>query len=339
MLPDVRAYRARGGARPRVVNAYDAHDHIYADLLQHGGVVVVRGRGIVASRVIQRLDEVRKQNSAVRILHLLQTPIESGHRYGRVQRRTAHHWEFQVFNWPKACWGGELRARLAQAGERERDQLLTLWGGTTTAERAEWVELIDRGIREGWYQIRFGEIQRLELQPDGTLLIGTRDWGVLPGLTSFCADAIIDCTGLEPSVDRQPLLRDLLMHYQLQRNSRGGVPVDDSFAVVGMANGPGRMYASGVMAFGGAFAPVDSFLGLQYAALCSVEALVAQRAPALRPLSWSRSLRQWLAWARGVQPRPRHCAAAGRPARCYLARSAWLCPLSSDLRLAISRHH
>jgi len=302
VLPDVRAYQARGGDRRRVVNAYDAHDHIYAQLLQHGGVVVVRGRGIVTSRIIQRLDEVRRQNSAVRILHLLQTPIESGHRYGRVQRRTAHHWEFQVFNWPKACWGGELRARLAQASEHERDQLLAVWGGTTTAERADWVELIDRGTREGWYQIRFGEIQRLELQSDRTLLIGMRDWGAPPGLTSFCADAIIDCTGLESSVDRQSLLREMLMHYQLQRNSRGGVPIDDSFAVVGMANGSGRMYTSGVMTLGGAFAPVDSFLGLQYAALCSVEALVAQQAPALRPLTGLRSLRQWLAWARGAPP-------------------------------------
>jgi pSer/pThr/pTyr-binding forkhead associated (FHA) protein len=302
MLPDVQAYRARAGDRRRVVNAYDAHDHVYAHLLQHGGVVVVRGRGIAASRIIERLDEVRRQNPAVRILHLLQAPIESGHRYGGVRRRTAHHWEFQVFNWPKACWGGELRERLAQASHQERRQLLAVWGGTTTAERAEWVALIDRGIREGWYQIRFGEIQRLELRPDGMLLIGTRDWGAPPGQTSFCADVIIDCTGLETSVTRQPLLWDMLTHYQLQRNSRGGVLVDDSFAVVGMANGPGRMYASGVMTFGGHFAPVDSFLGLQYAALCSVEALVALRAPELRPLTALRSLRQWLVWARGVQP-------------------------------------
>jgi pSer/pThr/pTyr-binding forkhead associated (FHA) protein len=302
VLPGVRVYRTRAGDRRLVVNAYDAHDHVYADLLQHGGVVVVRGRGIVASRIIQRLDEVRRQNPAVRVLHLLQTPIEAGHRYDRVQRRTAHHWEFQVFNWPKACWGGELRERLALAGDQERGQLLAVWGGTTTAERAEWIALIDRGIREGWYQTRFGEIHHLEPQRDGTLLVGMRDWGAPQGLTSFCADFIIDCTGLDASVDRQPLLRDMLTHYRLQRNQRGGIQVDDSFAVVGMANGPGRMYASGVMTFGGHFAPVDSFLGLQYAALCSVEALVAQRAPALRPLVGLRSLWQWLAWARGVQP-------------------------------------
>jgi pSer/pThr/pTyr-binding forkhead associated (FHA) protein len=302
ILPDIRAYRARTGDRRHVVNAYEAHDHIYTDLLQHGGVVLLRGRGIVASRIIQRLDEVRRHNSAISILHLLQTPIESGHRYGGVQRRTAHHWEFQVFNWPKACWGGELRVHLEQADDQERNQLLTIWGGTTTASRAEWVTIIDRGIREGWYQIRFGEMHHVEPQADGILLVSMRERGAIPKLTAFCADFIIDCTGLETSIDRQPLLRDLLTHYQLGRNPRGGLQVDNSFAVVGMDNGPGRMYASGAMTFGGPFAPVDSFLGLQYAALCSAEALVALRAPALRPLTPLRSLRQWIAWARGVQP-------------------------------------
>ncbi len=46
-----------------------------------------------------------------------------------------------------------------------------------------------------------------------------------------------------------------------------------------MSNGPGRVYASGVMTLGGPNAAVDSFLGLQYAALRSVEDLAAQHAP------------------------------------------------------------
>jgi hypothetical protein len=62
------------------------------------------------------------------------------------------------------------------------------------------------------------------------------------------------------------------------------------------------MYASGAPAFGGSFAPVDSFLGLQYAALCSVEALAGLHAPELRPLTSLRSIMQWIAWARGVAP-------------------------------------
>ncbi|NJL69261.1 MAG: hypothetical protein HC894_26300, partial [Microcoleus sp. SM1_3_4] len=55
---------------------------------------------------------------------------------------------------------------------------------------------------------------------------------------------------------------------------------------------------------GGPYAPVDSFLGLQYAALRSVESLAQVREPkvsgressAIRKLSAGRSLVQWLKW-------------------------------------------
>jgi len=69
-----------------------------------------------------------------------------------------------------------------------------------------------------------------------------------------------------------------------------------------MSNGPGRVYASGVMTLGGPNAAVDSFLGLQYAALRSVEDLAAQHAPGLHALAPIRSFSQWFRWARGVQP-------------------------------------
>jgi pSer/pThr/pTyr-binding forkhead associated (FHA) protein len=302
ILPDVRVYRARTGDRTHVVNAYEAHDHLYAHLRQHGGVVVVRGRGIVASRIIQLLDEARAQNDDITILHLLQSPIAAGQRYGNVQRRTAHHWEFQVFNWPKACWGGEFRARLERGDERERAQLLRAWGGTTTAERAEWTAIVERGMREGWYQIRFGAIGHVEPNPDGTLTIVIRGHGALRERTALCADFVIDCTGLEEHLEDHPLLSDLQAHYQLEHNAHGRLSIDSTFKVTGMANRGGRMYASGTPVFGGPFAPVDSFLGLQYAAWRSVEALVALGAPGLRPMTGLRSLRQWLTWARGGPP-------------------------------------
>jgi pSer/pThr/pTyr-binding forkhead associated (FHA) protein len=302
VLPDVQEYRARTGDRAHVVNAYEPHDHVYAHLRRHGGAVVVRGRGIVASRIIQLLGEARAQNDDISILHLLQSPIAAGRRYGNVQRRAAHHWEFQVFNWPKACWGGEFRAQLERSDEQERAQLLHIWGGTTTAERAEWTAVVERGLREGWYQIRFGALGHLEPNPDGALTIVIRGHGGLRERTALCADFVIDCTGLEEQLEDHPLLSDLLAHYQLERNLHGQLKVDGTFEVAGMANGTGRTYASGTPAFGGSFAPVDSFLGLQYAAWRSVEALAAQRAPGLRRLGGLRSLRQWLAWAQGRAP-------------------------------------
>ena len=302
ILPEVQEYRARTSDRKRLVNAYEPHDHVYGHVRKHGGVVVVRGRGIVASRIIQLLGEARAHNDDVTILHLLQSPLAAGQRYGNVQRRTAHHWEFQVFNWPKACWGGEFRALLEQSDEREHAQLLRAWGGTTTAERAEWIAIIDRGSREGWYQIRFGAIGHVEPNPDGTLTIVIRGHGALHERTALCADFVIDCTGLEEELANHPLLSDLLAHYQLEHNTYGRLRIDGTFEVLGMANRAGRVFASGTSTFGGPFAPVDSFLGLQYAAWRSTEALVALGAPGLRTLTGLRSLRQWLAWAQGRAP-------------------------------------
>jgi hypothetical protein len=142
----------------------------------------------------------------------------------------------------------------------------------------------------------------IEPNPDGTLTIVVRGHGGLRERTALCADFVIDCTGLEEQPEDHPLLNDLLARYQLERNLFGRLKVDGTFEVAGMANGGGHMYASGTSVFGGPFAPVDSFLGLQYAAWRSVEALAAQGAPGLRRLNSLRSLRQWLAWARGGPP-------------------------------------
>jgi hypothetical protein len=53
---------------------------------------------------------------------------------------------------------------------------------------------------------------------------------------------------------------------------------------------------------GGPYAPVDSFLGLQYAALRSVESLAANGAPGVGKLSVWRSFVQWLKWILNKSP-------------------------------------
>jgi len=131
-------YRARMQDFQSVVNAYEFHEHIYQHLLQHGGTVMMRGRGIVASRIIQRLYEVRQHNPNVRILHLMRTPVLKGFRHGHAQRKVENHWEFEPFNWPKSCWGGTYLLKMEQADDQGRDQLINDWGGTTTAKRKDW---------------------------------------------------------------------------------------------------------------------------------------------------------------------------------------------------------
>ena len=273
-LPDLQAYRQTTGDFAHVVNAYEAHDHIYESLKEKGGIVLVRGRGIVASRILQRLVEIRQtHNVPIGILHLMRQPLPEGNRYQSAQRQVSHHWEFQPFNWPKAAWGGDLRNTLERADGEQHAELFQAWGGTTTADRLDWQAMIEDGLREGWYEIQFGEVQRVEGHPSGRVATVIKSNGVVKRGTQLLTDFIIDATGLESEIDKSPLLHDLVTHYDLPRNAQERLHVSNAFEVEGMRNGNGRLYASGVITLGGPYAPVDSFLGLQYAALQSVDRL------------------------------------------------------------------
>ncbi len=302
LLPDLQDYRDRTQDFRSVVNAYEYHEHVYQHLLQHGGTVMVRGRGIVASRIIQRLYEVRHQNPNVRILHLMRSPVIRGHQHGHARRKVENQWEFMPFNWPKSSWGGSYLLKMEKADDQTRDQWINDWGGTTTARRKDWRQIVRTGLREGWYQIGFGNVKRLERSPTGQL--ATLVQGNQPGQSEnwLIADFVIDCTGLEHGLEYHALLNDMVTHHQLGRNPKGRLKVSNDFEVIGMDNGYGHVYAGGIMTLGGPHAAQDSFLGLQYSALRSVDALAALRAPGVRRINGLYSVRQWFHWARGVQP-------------------------------------
>ena len=302
-LHDLQRYREETHDFKSVVNAYEAHDHIYKHLRLHGGTVLVRGRGIVASRVIQRLYETRKINADITVIHLMQTPTFKGSHFGRAKRMTRHHWEYQPFSWPKATWGGDLRMLLEHVTEDERDQLLNDWGGTTSSNRRNWIEMIDAGVKEGWYKTRFGHVERVQRdETTGKLDTVIRGRTSLEGSTELLADFIIDATGFVANLGSNPLLKDLVTHYHLPRNVKDRLNVSTDFEIPEMQNGQGRVFASGATTLGSAFAPVDSFLGLQYAAFCSLDLLARLKAPGIRSLNISRSISQWFRWARGVEP-------------------------------------
>lgn len=300
-LPDLQAYRAQTKDFRSVVNAYEEHGHIYDHLGKYGGAVLIRGRGIVASRILQRLYEERLKNPQIHILHLMRSPRPAGPRYMRSRRLIEHHFELQPYNFPKSCFGGDFLFELEQAGDRQRAELIDLWGGTTTAKRRDWQELIERGLNEGWYQIRFGQVEQVERQ-NGKLVtvIGGQDG--IQEKSRLLTDFIIDATGLDADLEHNPMLRDLLCTYQLEKNVKGKLKISNSFEVAGLQNGQGRVFASGAMTLGGPFAPVDSFAGLQYAAQRAIDHLIDLDAPGLRRLDPIRSAGQWLRWALGVRP-------------------------------------
>ncbi|MEH1994435.1 FHA domain-containing protein [Nostoc sp.] len=299
-LPDLQAYREKYQDFKSVVNAYEAHDHVYEQLEQHGGTVLIRGRGIVASRIVQRIYEARKRNRNIAVLHLMRSPKPQGNKFQNTQRLVKNHYEFQPFNWPKACWGGELRAMLEKATPDERKRLLADWGGTTTADRQDWQQITAQGLSEGWYQITFGEVLDVERDAQNRTITRIREQSF--GEMKLLADFIVDATGLDAKVDANPLLADLVKHYNLPVNHLGRLTVAKNFELVEMRSDRGQMYAAGAITLGGPYAAVDSFLGLQYAALVAVDGLAAVRAPGVQRLNTISSFRQWLKWVLNQSP-------------------------------------
>lgn len=299
-LPDLQAYREKYQDFKSVVNAYEAHDHVYQQLERQGGTVLIRGRGIVASRIIQRIYEARKQNRNITVLHLMRSPKPQGNKFQYATRLVKNHYEFQPFNWPKACWGGELREMLEKASPDERKRLLTDWGGTTTADRLDWQHITEQGLREGWYQITFGQVVSVERDAQNRTITHIQEKGF--GEMNLAADFIVDATGLDAKVEASPLLNDLVKHYNLPLNGLGRLVVANNFELVEMRTARGQMYAAGATTLGGPHAAVDSFLGLQYSALVAVDGLAAARAPGVHRLNVVSSFGQWLKWVFNQSP-------------------------------------
>lgn len=307
-LPDLLAYRQRTGDREHVVNAYEDHEHLYQRLAKQGGTVLIRGRGIVASRIIQRIYEVREKRlrntgrNDIRILHLMRKPKPQGQHFKGRKRKVENHWEFQPFNWPKSVWGGHHLMTLQRVNDVERDKLLSMWSGTTTPSRQDWREIIEKGRQEGWYEAQFGKVDGVTCEPINKKLVTTIQSQNMAKEQTLYADFIIDATGLDASLDEHPLLKELVDLYQLPPNLQGRLKATHNFEIDALRNGQGRLFAAGIMTLGNRYAPVDSFLGLQYAALSSVDYLTTLKAPGLKKLNGVRSFVQWTRWMRGVSP-------------------------------------
>lgn len=298
-LPDLQDYRQRSGDFHRVVNAYEPHDHIYDSLIGRGGTVLLRGSGIVGSRILQRLlDDVEQRGARTRIIHLFRTYRDRTTGPPTFRRESANGFNYQAFNYPKAAWGGVLRERLAGLDGQQRVDLISAMGGTNTPHRKAWDQQLARARGAGVYRPAVGTVESVtDASPRG---INTRITTADGRFVDLMADHIIDATGLESDLAESQLLGDLLQHTGAGRNPLGRLDVSGGFELSGTRSGDGRMYASGSITLGGPYAPVDSFLGLQYAALQILDELSGQGF--VPRLGTGRSIGQWLRWARGVAP-------------------------------------
>jgi pSer/pThr/pTyr-binding forkhead associated (FHA) protein len=311
-LPDLQAYRDRTQDFKTVVNAYEPHEHIYESLAAHGGTVLLRGTGIAAARILQKIYTLRRNNDAsgeqprqrveIRVIQLLRSAKTDGNKYGLAERKVEHNYEFQPFNWPKSTWGGQYKAILETATTEQRQHLLADWGGVTTINRPDWRRIITGGINKGWYQIVYGEVQQVLPNVNNNGTITTIRTSGVKGDINLASDFIIDATAVDAPIMSSALLQDLVQQYNLPVNQLGRLTVTTDFELAEMANQSGKVYASGSITLGNYYAPVDSFLGLQYAAFNIIQDLLNQKAAQLKPLVLYRSLIQWWQWLNHRSP-------------------------------------
>jgi hypothetical protein len=154
--------------------------------------------------------------------------------------------------------------------------------------------------RNGYYRSICAEVRDITPRAGKVLLTLTTNDPDGRGHASIEADYVIDCTGLEPDIRRNPVLADLLAFDGAAASPLRGLDVDPNFEVRGTRSEPGRMYASGVIARGGYLAPVDSFFGFFYAALRICDELAdLDLCPRLRI---GRSVVAWLKWLANRSP-------------------------------------
>ncbi len=293
-LGQLQEFRASRRESYRIVNAYEDHEHVYASLAQRPGRVLVRGGGIVASRVLERLiDDRERMGLSTEIVHLFRTFVDRPQGRPWSRRPGKDGWAYQGFNYPKSVWGGQAKARARRLEGMDRAQFYSDIGGTTTAYRRVWQRQLAAGRSGGWYRNLSGTIESVDVDGDGRLVAGIQ---TNSGRVNVGADYIIDCTGLEGDPRTHRVIDDLFRHSNAGRNPIGGLDVSRSFEVRGTRSGVGRLYASGQATLGGYFPGVDTFLGLQIAAQDIVYDLADQGyCPGLGPF---RSFGQWWKWAR-----------------------------------------
>jgi hypothetical protein len=295
-LPDLQAFRETHGDFHHVVNAYEPHEHVYEYLKTTPGTVMIRGGGIVASRVLQRLmDDRERYGLRTEIEHVFRTFVTGAHGpHLWSRRRGGHGFAYQGFNYPKSVWGGQLKARMRRLEGDERAAEYRRMGGTNTPKRRRWQQQMRAGRNAGWYRAFQGTVEEVRPGPEGTVLSIVRRED---GLQNMQSDYIIDCTGLEADIAEHRVLDDLLTHGGAGRNPLGRLDVERTFEVKGTANGDGAVYASGTATLGGYFPGVDTFLGLQVAAQEITDDL-ARRGWCKR-LGPVRSTAQWIRWSLG----------------------------------------
>src|SRR5580658_4309053 len=298
-LPELQNFRTEHQDFYHVVSAYEDHEHVYDRLRAKPSTVLLRGGGIVSSRVLQRLmDDRENYHLNTQIIHLFRTYIRTSHGPNAwMRRKGGNGFAYQGFNYPKSVWGGQLKAKMRRLEGEQRATEYKLMGGTNTPWRRRWQQQMNQGRAQGWYRVMAGTVEQMKVRDDGMVISMVK---TSQGPSEIAADFVIDCTGLEADVSEHRVLADLLEHSSAGRNPKKRLDVERTFELRGTRSGTGVMYASGASTLGGYFPGVDTFLGLQIAAQEITDDLARHGfCPRIGP---ARSMSQWLRWLRNQPP-------------------------------------
>src|SRR5258707_15086045 len=111
-LPELQEFRTAHQDFHHVVSAYEEHEHIYEAARTKHLVVMLRGGGIVASRVLQRLmDDRTKYGLSTQNVHLVRGYIANSPRpNGGNPPKGADGFAGPGRHYPQAGWGGGVEA-------------------------------------------------------------------------------------------------------------------------------------------------------------------------------------------------------------------------------------
>lgn len=288
--PEVAAFRTEFPASTRLSTAYDDNAGVLRQLSNRGANVVVRGAGPAAVQLLEQLAAGRvRHGRELHIWHVMRSWPD-----GTSGREEGLGFRHQALDFPRSAYSGALRDELRRADEDERLDAIERLGASTTPRRAEVDALLEKARAAGWYDAVVGEVESFTDSASG---ISTRVLLQNGERMTIEADHVFDATGLEPDSTQHPLIADLLAFSPVSTNRLGGLRTTPDWAIEGGASGDGLMFASGRTARGGPYGPVDSFVGLQQAALSIADTLAAAGfGERLGPL---RSARGWLHWIGG----------------------------------------
>ncbi|NYI44641.1 hypothetical protein BJ993_001721 [Nocardioides aromaticivorans] len=289
VTPEVAAYREQFPDSTLLTTAYDDNDAALATVARRGGDVIVRGAGEAALQLLRRLTEARERHGRdLHVWHVVRSWPDGSS--GRDERLGFRH---QALDFPRSAYTGSLRDELATLDEPARGAAIEELGAASV--RPHRRDPLAAARAEGWYDAVVGEVDRITEQ-DGRLSASVR---LQNGKRmTVNGEHFFDAVGLDTDTAAHPLVADLVAFSPVTTNALGGLRVDEQWAVDGGASGDGRMFATGSTARGALLGPVDSFLGLQQAALSVADTLAAAGVGA--PLTPLRSARGWFQWIGGT---------------------------------------